>query len=240
MRTLRPYPAIPGWGVWCVCSGTGVPHHLWLGCLVRVCVLASAHQSWLGCWGVCVCVRSQPVPRQSWLKSAVPVCGFPFSAFTPRILAGVLGRVFLCARAACTPPVLAGVCVVGVCARVRVSAAPRHSWLGCSGFCLCVPVPLDPANPGWGVGACVTLWALRPYPTNHCWGSWCICVGPGLGLHPADPGWGVGVCVFVCVLPLYPAKSGWGVLCGCPCLGSGFGCWGVCVCVCAPPVARQS
>ena len=39
--------------------------------------------------------------------------------------------VCLCARSACTPPFLAGVCGVGVCAWARVPAAPRHSWLGC-------------------------------------------------------------------------------------------------------------
>ena len=35
--------------------------------------------------------------------------------------------VCLCARSACTPPFLAGVCGVVVCAWNRVSAAPRHS-----------------------------------------------------------------------------------------------------------------
>ena len=35
--------------------------------------------------------------------------------------------VCLRARSACIPPLLAGVCGVGVCAWARVSAAPRHS-----------------------------------------------------------------------------------------------------------------
>ena len=30
----------------------------------------------------------------------------------------------------CAPPLLTGVCIVGVCARARVLVAPRHSWLG--------------------------------------------------------------------------------------------------------------
>ena len=58
-----------------------------------------------------------------------------------------------CARFACTPPLLAGVCGVGVCARARYLAAPRHSWLGCWGVCVFVCAPrLYPATSGWGSG----------------------------------------------------------------------------------------
>ena len=57
--------------------------------------------------------------------------------------------VRLCARFSCTPPLLAGLCGVGVCAWVRVSAASRHSWLGCRGLCLLVcALRLYPATPG--------------------------------------------------------------------------------------------
>ena len=56
---LGLYPAIPGWGSWCVCLGTGFGFH-------------PAHPGW-GV-GVCVCVRAPPVPRQSWLGCAVWVC----------------------------------------------------------------------------------------------------------------------------------------------------------------------
>ena len=84
------------------------------------------------------------------------------------------------ARSSCTPPLLAGVCGVGVCAWARVSAAPRLSWLGC-----------------WGVPVCV-LALLVPH---HSW-LWCaalVCVlGVGFWLRPATPGWGVGVCVCSC------------------------------------------
>ena len=66
-----------------------------LGALARV--SAAPRQSWPGCWGVCVCVHPLPVPRHPWLGCwGVCVC--------------------LCARSAYTPPILAGVCVVGVCA----------------------------------------------------------------------------------------------------------------------------
>ena len=135
--------------------------------------------------------------------------------------------VCLCARSACTPPLLAGVCGVGVCAWARVSAAPRHSWLGCWGVCvfLC-PLRLYPATPGWG---------LR---------RGCMSFGVRFRLHPATPGWGVGVfvclcarsactppllagvcAVSVCVLGLWfllhSATPGWGVgVCGCWCAHS--------------------
>ena len=132
----------------------------------------------------------------------------------------------------------------------RLSAAPRHPWLGCWGVCVLVcTLRLYSATPGWGV------------PCG------CVCLGSGFGCPPATPGWGVGVCVclcarsactppllaevcgvgvcawarvsaaprqswlgcwgvcvLVCALHLYPASPGWGVRCGCVCLGSGFGC----------------
>ena len=63
--------------------------------------------------GVCVWVR------------VVFGLGFRLRPATPGWGDGV--GVCLCARSACTPPLLAGVCGVGVCARARVSGAPRHS-----------------------------------------------------------------------------------------------------------------
>ena len=76
--------------------------------------------------------------------------------------------VCLCARCACTPPLLAGVCGVGVCAWAWVSGAPRHSWLGC-----------------WGV--CVFVCPLRLYPATLGWGVWCGCVFFGSGFGCAPP-----------------------------------------------------
>ena len=117
---LRLYPATPGWGVWCgcVCLGSG------FGCAPPL--LAGM----LGC--VCVCVRAPLGPRHSWLGFVVWVCvlglGFWLRPATP--VSGVWVCVCLCARSACTPPLLAGVCGVGLCAWARVLAAPRHSWLG--------------------------------------------------------------------------------------------------------------
>ena len=216
---LRLYPAIPGWGVrrGCVCFGSGFdcapPLLAWL----------------LGC--VCVCGRAPLVPRQSWVGCAVcawlPGLGLRLRPATRGWGARVC--VCLCACSACTPPLLAGVCGVGVCARSRVSAAPRHSWLGCWGVCVLVCLfRLYPATPGWGMR------------------RGCVCLGSGFGCAPPLPagvcGVGVGawaqvaaapshswlgcrsVCVFGCALCLYPATLGWDVRCWCVCLGSGFGC----------------
>ena len=180
----------------------------------------------LGC--VCVCVRAPVVPRRSWLGFAVWLCvlvlglGFRLRPATPGW--GVRVCVCLCARSACTPPILARVRGVCVCAWARFSAAPRHSWVRC-----------------WGV--CVFLCALCLYPATPGWGVRCACVCFGSGLAAPRHSWlGCwGMCVFVCALRSYPATPGWGVRRGYVCLGSGFGCAppllaGVlgCVCWCAP------
>ena len=219
---LRSSPATPGWGVRCgyVCLGYS------LGCapplLARV----------LGC--VCAGVHALLVPPQSWLGCAawvsVFVLGFRLRSATPGWGVGVC--VCWCPRSACTPPLLAGLCGLGVCVWARVSAAPRHSWLGCWAYvCAGVRTPLVPRHSCLGCAA------------------WVCVFGLGFWLRPATPGWVVGVCVFVCVLPLYPATPGWCVLRGCVCLGSGFGCAppllaGMLGCVCAgvhaPLVPRHS
>ena len=57
--------------------------------------------------------------------------------------------VCLRARSACSPPLLAGVYGVGVCAWALVWAAPCHFWMGCGGLCVIVcPFRLYPATPG--------------------------------------------------------------------------------------------
>ena len=180
---LLLYPASLGWGVrlGCVCLGSG------FGCAPRL--LAGV----LGC--VCARVRAPLAPCHSWLGCAVWVCvfglGFRLRPATP----GWAVRLCVCScgRSACTPPLLGGVRSVGVCVWARVSAAPRHSWLGCWGVRVCVPAP--------------------PVP-RHSWpgcAAWVCVLGLGFRLRPATPGRGVGVCVFVCVPPLYPATPGWGV-----------------------------
>ena len=190
------YPATPGWSVrcGCVCLGSG------FGCAPQL--LARM----LGC--VCAGVRAHPVPRLSWLRCTRWVCmfglGFWLRPATPGWGVGLC--VCSCARSACTPPLLAGVCGVGVCVWARVLAAPRHSWLGCWGVRVCVPAPPVPRHSWPGCAALV-----------------CV-LGLGFRLRPATPGWGVGVCVFVCMPLLYPP-----LLAGvrpwvCVCLGSGFGC----------------
>ena len=137
-------------------------------------------------------------------------CGWAWAlACTPPFLARVLGRVWLWARSACNPPFLARVCGVGVCAWVRVSAAPRHSWLGCWGLCVFVcALRLYPATPGWGERCgCVSLGSgLGCAPPLLAGVLGCVCVFVcALRLYPTTPGPGAGLCVLVCTLRLYPA-----------------------------------
>ena len=140
------YPAVPGSGVrcWCLCLGSG------FGCALPL--LAEV----LGC--VCVRVRVPPGPLPLLAGGAVRVCvlglGLQPRPATPGL--GVGTCVWLYARLACTPPLLAGVCGVGVCAWARVSAVSRHSWLGRWGVCVFLRVPrFHPAIPGGVVCVCV-------------------------------------------------------------------------------------
>ena len=220
---LRLYPATPGWAVRCGCvclnSGFGcappllagvlgcvcvcvraplVRRHSWLGCLVWVCVLGLG--SWLRsptpgwCVGVsvCLCARSACTPPLLAGMCDRCVCLGSGLGCAPPLLSGVFGCVCVCvcARPACTPPLLAGLCGVGVCAWARVSAAPRHSWLG-----LC--------------GVRVFVCALRLYLATPCRGVRCGCVrlGSGFGCAPPLLAWVLGsVCAFVRA-PLVPRHS---------------------------------
>ena len=243
----------------CACARvSAAPRHSWLGCWgvcvlvcaprlypaipgvcgVGVCVWAryvAAHRlSWLVCWGVCVFVRAPHVPRHSSLGCAVWVCvfglGFRLRPATPGWV--VLVCVCLCARSACTPPLLAVVCGVGLCAWDPVSAALRHSWLGCWGlFVFVCALCLYPATPGWSV---------------RCG---CVYLASGFGCALPLLAW-VFVSVCACVRALLLPRHSW---LGCAVLGvcvwawavaaprlSWLGDWGVRVCVRAPLVPRQS
>ena len=141
--------ATPGWGVrrGCVCLASG------FGCAPLL--LAGV----LGC--VCACVWALLVPCHSWLACAVCLCvlrlGFRLCPATPGWDVGVC--VFVCALRlypatpgwgvgcervclgsgfGCAPPLLVRLCGMRVCACTRVSAAPRHSWLGCWAVCVLV------------------------------------------------------------------------------------------------------
>ena len=227
---LRLYPATPGGVVRCrsVCLSSA------FACAPPFLVVV------LGC--VCVCVCAPPVPRHSWRGCVVWGCvfglGFWLRPATPGWAVGMC--VCLCARSACTPPVVAGLCGVGVFV---------------CGLCL------YPATPGWGVRCgCVCLgsgFSCAPPLLAGVLG--CVCGGEcsactllllaglcGAGVcawarfsAAPDHSW-LGcwdVCVFVCALRFHPAPPGWGGRCGFVCLGSGFSCAppllaGVLGCVC--------
>ena len=259
---FRLRPATPGWGVgvcvcWCARSACTPPLLAGL-CGVGVCafawVSAAPRHSWLGCWGVCVFVcalrlypttpgwgvrRAPLVPRHSWLGCAALVCvlwlGFRLRPASPGWGVGVC--VCSCARSACTPPLLARVCGVGVCALAWVSAAPRHSWLGCWGMCVFVcALRLYPTTPGW------VVWRA-PLVPHHSWlgcAAWVCVLWLGFWLRSATPGLGVGVCVCscarsACTPPLLAGVCGVGVcafdLVSAAPRHSWLGCWGVCVLV---------
>ena len=186
----------------------------------------------LGC--VCAGVGAPLAARHSWLGCAPWVCvfelGFRLRPATPSWGVGVC--VCSCACPHCSPPPLAGVCGVGSCVWARVSAAPRHSWLGCWGVSVLVCVLLlYPASPGWGLRlGCVCLGSgfgcappllagvlgcvcarvrALPAPRHSLLGCavWVCVFGLGFWLRPATPGWGVGLCVCwcgrsACTLPL--------------------------------------
>ena len=131
----------------------------------------------LGC--VCVCVPAPLVSCYSWLGCPLWGCvlGLQYwlRPYNPGWGIGVCECS--CGRFACTPPLLAGMCGVGVCAWAQVSAALRHFQLGC-----------------WNV--CVFVWALRLYPATCSWGVLCrcVCLGSGFGCAPSLLA-GVPVCV---------------------------------------------
>ena len=220
----------------CVCLGSG------FGCAPPL--LAGV----LGC--VCAGVGAPLAPRHSWLGCAPWVCvfglGFRLHHATPGWGVGVC--VCWCGRSACTPPLLAGVRVVGVCVWARISAAPRHSSLGCWAVCALVwALCLHPATPGWGarrgcvclgsafgctppllagVLGCVCAGLGAPLAPRHTWlGSapWVCVFGLGFRLHPATPGWGVGLCVCWCgPSSCTPPLLAW-VRVVCVCVGLAFG-----------------
>ena len=118
---------------------------------------------------------------------------------------------------------------MGLCAWVRVTAAPRHSWLGLSGCgCLCARSNRTLPILFWGLW-CKRLWfgfRLSPrLPKLGCW-RYCVCVcAPPVLRHS----W-LGCVVWVCA---------WGRVFAAP-RHSWLGCWGVCVGVRSLPAAPQS
>ena len=131
---------------------------------------------------VSVCVRARLVPRQSRLGCAMWVCvlelGFRLRPAAPGWVVGVC--VYMCARSACTPPILAGVCGV---------------------MCLCLGSGSGCAPPFLaGVSGCVSVCVRAPLVARHSWlgcAVWLWLLRPGIRLRPATPDCGFGLCVSV-------------------------------------------
>ena len=102
----------------------------------------------------------------------------------------------LCVRPACTLPILAGMCRVGVCALIRVSAASRHSWLGCWGVYVDVhPLPVPRRTPPFLAGVC-GVWVgccLAPVSVPRFVAGCARC--PGLRHPVAVLAWHRSVCL---------------------------------------------
>ena len=191
----------------CVSSGFGF-HPAIPGRGVRVCVFLCA-------------LRLYPDIPGSILRRGCVCLGLGFNC-APAFLARLVGCVFWCARSVCTPPILTGVCGVGVCAWAEVLAAtPFLAWVsGC--VCWCARSTSIPPDLAGVPGVCV-----------------CVCLD--FGSRAASPGWGLGICVFVCPVRLYPpilsgvcgaGVCAWAPVSAPPC-HSWLGCWGVCVLMCA-------
>ena len=112
----------------CVCAGVRallVLLHSWQGCAARLCVLGLGFQPrpatpgfgvWCACW--CAC---SPCPPHSWPGRAAWVCVFGFGFRLRPATPGWGVGLCVCSygRSPCTPPLLAGVCGVGVCVRAK-------------------------------------------------------------------------------------------------------------------------
>ena len=204
------------------------------GC-VWVRVSPTPSQYWLGCSGVCVCVRAActlPV-----LAGISGVCVLVWVlAFTPPLLAWMLGRVCLCALSNCTLPVLAGVCGVGGCVWVRVSATLSQYWMGCSGVSVCVRAACMPPVLAGVCGVCVWVRVLAFIPPllAEVLGPSCLCARSACTLPVLAGVCGAGVCAWVRV-PAAPCHSWLG------CWGSGLVvAWHLLPCRCSLPVVRPS
>ena len=161
----------------CACTQPLLARVLGVGVCVWARFSAAPRHSWLGCWALCV-LRLHPATPGTGARCGC-VCLVSGFGCAPPLLAGVLG----CVRAPLAPshswPRLRGVVV---CVWARVSAASRHSWLGCWAVCL---LRLHPATPGHGCAVWVCVFRL------------------GFWLRPATPGWGVGLCACsACTQPL--------------------------------------
>ena len=138
---------------------------------------------------MCDGVRALPLPPHSWLGCAVWLCVLRFRF---RVRPAILGLgsglcVLLCALCLYLANPRWGVRCLCVCFG-WASAAPRETWLGFWGLCVCGCVPPLPRQ-SWlwcAVWVCVRRLGFWLYPANPGWGVrfGCLFWGPGLGCAP--------------------------------------------------------
>ena len=203
----RPAPHLSWLGVWdvrgCV-RAPPAPRRSRFWCSVWACVLGSGfrlHPPLLGevLGFVCACV---PVPRgllhllvEGVVRGCMVRLGLLPRPANPGWGVGACER--LCALPACTPPFLAGVCCVGVCAGLCFGCAPPL-FIGLFG-CVCgracaPPAPALPGGPPVARGcACVAVAGVCPPPSPFWFllggeALWCrSLVAPVLGLVVSVP-----------------------------------------------------
>ena len=134
----------------------------------------------------------------------------------------------------------------GACVWAFVLPVPRKSWLGCWGVCICARVLPVPRHSWLGFVVRVFGHGFRLYSANPGWRVFCI--GVGFGFTPPIQAWVLRcVCLCACSACTPPVLAEvWGVgvsawvrVSAAP-YRSCLGCWGVCVCVRAPPLPRHS
>ena len=178
-------------------------------------------------WGLGrVCLGTVCGLAPSFAAGVRGFCGWAWvSACTPPVLVRLLGRAWLCAPSSCSPPFPVLVCGVGVCAGVRVWAAPRLYLGRCWGVCVLVCPSCVVSGTSWLRVRCGGVWlglgcCRTPPLLAGVLGRVCICVCPLLVPRFSS----VGCAVWACVL------------------GLGFGCApsllvGLLGCVCGHPCA---
>ena len=99
-----------------------------------------------------------------------------------------------------------------MCAWARVSALPRHFWLGVVVRALGFGFGGNPATPGWGLGRVCLVTGLAALHLSWPGLVMCVCVGLSSSCSPPFLVLGVGACGLSRAPRLFPATLCWGCL----------------------------